>query len=203
MIFGGEKMNENTKKICNIVFRLVIFACFIMAVIMVVNMITFIMIMDKDDPKKTDEFVDAILAFTGLYQGVFYASCAAFILSILSKYKCSTAAIVVRTIFIGILTAVMAFGLKVDIAMHDVTEVLEKLKLTDLNKITKEKCIEAGITKERAEELAETLNADSAQGAVIAMSIAIFLSALIYFILTCTSLHNLLKKNKTAEEAQG
>ena len=197
MIFGGEKMNENTKKICSIIFRLVIFACFIMAVIMVVNMITFIMIMDKDDPKKTDEFVDAILAFTGLYQGVFYASCAAFILSILSKYKCSTAAIVVRTI------AVMAFGLKVDIAMHDVTEVLEKLKLTDLNKITKEKCIEAGITKERAEELAETLNADSAQGAVIAMSIAIFLSALIYFILTCTSLHNLLKKNKTAEEAQG
>ena len=43
-------MNENTRKIFNTVFRIVIFICFIMSVIMVINLISFIIIMDKDDP---------------------------------------------------------------------------------------------------------------------------------------------------------
>ena len=192
-------MNDTAKKYTNICFRLLILACLIMSVIMVVNTIQFVLIMDKDDPKLTDEFIDAILGFTGLYQVVFYAGCAALVLSLISYYRCSKAAIAVRTVFIAADTVLMAIGLKVARALHDVTEVLDKLELTDLNKITKDKCISAGLDKERAEEIAQTLNVDDAQTAVVAMTAAIFISALLYFVLTCTSLHNILKKEKDGD----
>ncbi|MBR1675571.1 MAG: hypothetical protein IJ703_11535 [Eubacterium sp.] len=191
-------MNENTRKIFNTVFRIVIFICFILSVIMVINLISFIIIMDKDDPGRINDFISAINSFTGLYKVVFIGTCAALILSIISKYRCKKKSIVFRTIFLLILTVAMVIGLKVNNALHDVTEVLDKMQITDLNKVTKQVCIDAGISPSRAEELAETLSANDSLGAVMSMTIAIFVSAILYFILTITSLHNLLKKEKTA-----
>ena len=191
-------MNENTRKIFNTVFRIVIFICFIMSVIMVINLISFIIIMDKDDPGRIDDFISAINSFTGLYKIVFIVTCAALILSVISKYRCKKKSIVFRTIFLLILTVAMVIGLKVNNALHDVTEVLDKMQITDLNKVTKQVCIDAGITPARAEELAETLSANDSLGAVMTMTIAIFVSAILYFILSITSLHNLLKKENTA-----
>ena len=191
-------MNENTRKIFNTVFRIVIFICFILSVIMVINLISFIIIMDKDDPGRINDFISAINSFTGLYKVVFIGTCAALILSIISKYRCKKKSIVFRTIFLLILTVAMVIGLKVNNALHDVTEVLDKMQITDLNKVTKQVCIDAGISPSRAEELAETLSANDSLGAVMSMTIAIFVSAILYFILTITSLHKLLKKEKTA-----
>jgi glucan phosphoethanolaminetransferase (alkaline phosphatase superfamily) len=188
-------MNENTRKIYNTVFRIVIFICFIMSVIMVINLISFIIIMDKDDPGRIDDFISAINSFTGLYKIVFIGTCAALILSIISKYRCKKKSIVFRTIFLLILTVAMVIGLKVNNALNEVTDVLDKMQITDLNKVTKQVCIDAGITPERATELAETLNANDSLGAVMSMTIAIFVSAILYFILSITSLHNLLKKD--------
>ncbi|MBQ6229830.1 MAG: hypothetical protein IJJ74_01795 [Eubacterium sp.] len=154
--------------------------------------------MDKDDPGRIDDFISAINSFIGLYKIVFIGTCAALILSVISKYRCKKKSIVFRTIFLLILTVAMVIGLKVNNTLHDVTEVLDKMQITDLNKVTKQVCIDAGITPSRAEELAETLSANDSFGAVMSMTIAIFVSAILYFILTITSLHNLLKKENTA-----
>ena len=154
--------------------------------------------MDKDDRSKTGDFISAINGFTGLYKVVFFGSCAALILSVLSNYKCKKKSIVFRTIFLLILTVAMVIGLKVNNALNEVTDVLDKMQITDLNKVTKQVCIDAGITPERAAELAETLNANDSLGAVMSMTIAIFVSAILYFILSITSLHNLLKKDNSS-----
>lgn len=190
-------MNDNTKKIINIIFRLLIFACFAMAVIMVVNIVKFALIMDKNDSAKTDEFADAIKSFATLFNCILFATIAEIVLSILAKYKCKTVSQVVRTFFLVVTASVMGLAFKVTSAFIEVSDVLEELNTTDLNKISDAKLKAAGMTADRADEISELMSKNTTP---VFLAAGMCICVLVYLILTFTSLHNLLKKNKTAEQ---
>ena len=89
-------MNDSSKKMINLVFRLLIFACFAMAIVMVVNIVKFAVIMNKNSSAEVGEFSSAVRTFATLYNGIFFATIAGVVLSILAKYKCKTVSQVVR-----------------------------------------------------------------------------------------------------------
>ena len=185
---------ENKKKLLNIIFRLIIFVCFVMAVIMVVNIVKFALIMDEDDRAKIDEFSSSIKTFATLFNCIFFATLAEIVLSILAKYKCKTVSQVTRTFFLIVTAAAMGLAFKVTSAFIEVCDVLDKLGTTNLNRISDDSLKDAGVTADRADEIAKLMSEDSTP---VFLAAGMCVCVLIYTILTFTSLHNLLKKDKS------
>ena len=68
-----------------------------------------------------------------------------------------------------------------------------------MNKLKLEDYLEGGYSMEKAEKLTELFNQENTASTIIssvAMTIAIGVCILLFFILTLTSLHNLIKKKK-------
>ena len=192
-------MNDSIKKASNALFRAVIFCMLIVSVMMTYSMINMAVIIDDNGGRVNDEAIEMLLQFASLYQGVFYGSAACIVLSILSNnYKASSSAVFFRTLILGAMTGVMFRGLG---AVKAISEIGDKfLDVSDYEDITEEMLKDAGLTEQRAEELVETLQSDSALKAILA---SLFMCAAVYFLLSCTSLHNLLKKPQKAVDCGG
>ena len=188
-------MNDSSKKMINLVFRLLIFACFAMAIVLVVNIVKFAVIMNKNSSAEVGEFSSAVRTFATLYNGIFFATIAGVVLSILAKYKCKTVSQVARTLFLAVTAAAMGLAFRVTSAFIEVCDVLDELDTTDFNSITDSKLIDVGISAERADEIAELMSKDSTP---VFLAAGMCVCVLVYLILTFTSLHNLLKKDKSA-----
>ena len=192
-------MNDSIKKASNALFRAVIFCMLIVSVMMTYSMINMAVIIDDNGGRVDDKAIEMLLQFASLYQGVFYGSAACIVLSILSNsYKASSSAVFFRTLILGAMTGVMFRGLG---AVKAISEIGDKfLDVSDYEDITEEMLKDAGLTEQRAEELVETLQSDSALKAILA---SLFMCAAVYFLLSCTSLHNLLKKPLNAANCGG
>ena len=194
-------MNDSIKKASNALFRAVIFCMLIVSVMMTYSMINMAMIIDDNGGRVNEKAVEMLLQFASLYQGVFYGSAACIVLSILSNsYKASSSAVFFRTLILGAMTGVMFRGLAAVKAISEIGDRFLKIDVSDYDDITEEMLRDAGLTEARAEELVETLQAESA---LIAILVSLFLCAAVYFLLSCTSLHNLLKKPQNAAHCGG
>ena len=194
-------MNDSIKKASNALFRAVIFCMLIVSVMMTYSMINMAVIIDDNGGRVNDEAIEMLLQFASLYQGVFYGSAACIVLSILSNsYKASSSAVFFRTLILGAVTGVMFRGLAAVKAISEIGDKFLKIDVSDYEDITEEMLHDAGLTEQRAEELVETLQAESALVAILA---SLFLCAAVYFLLSCTSLHNLLKKPQKAANCGG
>ena len=91
--------------------------------------------------------------------------------------------------------AAMGLAFRVTSAFIEVCDVLDELDTTDFNSITDSKLIDVGISAERADEIAELMSKDSTP---VFLAAGMCVCVLVYLILTFTSLHNLLKKDKSA-----
>ncbi|MBO6141297.1 MAG: hypothetical protein J6O40_05820 [Ruminococcus sp.] len=194
-------MNDSIKKASNALFRAVIFCMLIVSVMMTYSMINMAVIIDDNGGRVNGEAIEMLLQFASLYQGVFYGSAACIVLSILSNsYKASSSAVFFRTLILGSMTGVMFRGLAAVKAISEIGDKFLKIDVSDYEDITEEMLKDAGMTEARAEELVETLQAESALTAIL---VSLFMCAAVYFLLSCTSLHNLLKKPQKAVDCGG
>ncbi|MBQ6634022.1 MAG: hypothetical protein IJH80_07560 [Ruminococcus sp.] len=189
-------MNVNTKKKINIAFRALIFLCAALSALMIFSMIRFALIMDQNDNGLVGDFMSATKMFSMLYMVLFGLSIVCFFISIFGRYRCSAAGYIVRTIFIGVVVFSMGIGLQMANAMYKATKVLEEIGKVDLN-ITENDLIGAGIDPDEARRLSDILTGD---GAIVAFVVGMSLCIVVYTVLTFTSLHNLIKKDKEQKE---
>ena len=199
-------MNDSIKKGFNALFRTVIFCCLIASVMMIVNFVRAYgsAIADDEELVITKEMLITLGSLSSIYRGVFFAGIAAAVLSILSaKYKASGAAVFFRTALIASTVVFMYDGMAVSGAMVDIANVAEVIDLTefdDIEDVDEDILIDAGIDEDRAEEISEAFEDENA---VIPYILSPFLCTAVYFLLSCTSLHNLLKKTGKAADCGG
>ena len=203
-------MNDSLKKALNVLFRTVIFCLFVASVMMVVRFFgVFEDAIEEESEKLTvnKELFERLGSYASVYKGVFIAGIAAAVLSILSgRYKASGAAVFFRTIIIGSLVLSMSGGVQVCDAIVEICAVVDDIDtskyedIEDLSDMDIEILVDAGIDEDRAKELSEAFDNEDA---VIPFVLAPFSTSFFYFILTCTSLHNLLKEKPQGADCGG
>lgn len=199
-------MNDSIKKGFNAIFRTVIFCCLAASVMMIVNFVRAYgsAVVNDEELVITKEMLITLGSLSSIYRGVFFAGIGVAVLSILSsKYKASGGAVFFRTALIISTVVFMNDGMAVSGAMVDIGNVAETIDLTqydDIEDVEEDVLVEAGIDEERAEEISEAFEDENA---VIPYVLSPFLCTAVYFLLSCTSLHNLLKKTGKAANCGG
>ena len=203
-------MNDSIKKAFNALFRAALICCFIMSVVMIYKFFSIYgesITSENEHITMTKELISLMASYSSLYKGLFFTGIAAVVLSILcNKYKASAAAVFFRTVLIACTVAIMSNGVDACSALIEVNTVIENIdedyleSVEDLKDLDQEVLTDAGLTEEGADEISDALKDESA---VIAFASAPFLCSFVYFILACTSLHNLLKKTPQGANCGG
>ena len=199
-------MNDSIKKALNILFRTVIFCCFIVCIVMIKKFVDMYgdAITDDKDIKINKAFITTMGSYASLFKGLFFAGIAAVILSVVTgRFKASAAAVFFRTVLIASVLFLMSGALNVCDAIVDVSNVVEDLEIDDiddLKSIDDDILTDAGIDDDRADEMSKAFKDEDA---VVPFVITPFAAVLVYFILSMTSLHNLVKKTPQGVQCGG
>ncbi len=199
-------MNESIKKAFNVLLRTVIFCCFVMSVIMVKHFFGMYgdSITNDEDLVMTKDLLIDFGKYASLFRAVFFTSIAAAVLSVVAgKYKASGAAVFFRTALIGALIYSMSFGMAACGAIIDITDVADDIDVSayeDFEDIDEDILIDAGMDKDRAQDIDESFKSEKT---VVSFAAAPFTTTFLYFILSMTSLHNLLKKKPAGAHCGG
>ena len=194
-------MNDSIKKGFNALFRTVVICTAVAAVSMAVLFIkTAVYIADNDGEVASSDmmtFVNSTYSISGMDLGVFYASIACAVLSILSGYKCTKFTQGVRTTVFAYVVFRMAKGLSVASALRELGGYTMEFDADELKNMTNLKMADKlDIPVSVIQDVESKIDNEEA---LVAMFLALFLSAFLYGILFCTSLHNLLKKQPAAQ----
>lgn len=182
------------KKVCNIIYRILIFICCILS-----SIGAFILIdssLKAADGHKTDlELISDFNSSMIIYQIVLAATVICLILGILGRHKCSGISVFFRSVFVSGVAILMTGGIKVVHSFSTLVHIMKKLNAVSLDHYDESLLGYYGYTTEQIDAYADNL--DNEVGMIL-MIVGMICAAIVYFILTLTSVHNLVKSEKPA-----
>ncbi len=183
----------NKDKAFNTIYRIILFVCFAASVVSVYGVISIVAAENSDSYEAfSEESVNSLTAMTYGYYVVMIGSAAAVVLSIISYKSGSVVSLFFRTLSSSCIFILDFCGRSFMSVVKVMCDTLNKYGVDYLKKGPSPE--DVGLTQADIDSFKNIDNLD--ENIYVLLFMGIFLGAVLYFILSLTSLHSLFKQKK-------
>ena len=202
-------MIKDAKKL-NVLFRICIFALFVMTVISLSSLLVLVVKVTQEqdnksisDTEKLYNVLPLLKASFVLYYYIFILTLATALLSIASGYGSQNVSIVFRTIFLGLCAFLQFRGLGIARLIKLVTEALSKVSYDEIAGRSNDEIEAIFLDKGySSDEFDKIFDASNSKESTMMMLAAYALSMIVFLVLSLTSLHSLYKQLSALKSEQ-
>lgn len=177
-------------KVFNIIYRIILFLCLAASAVTVYGIITVVIADNQNDTEKT---ILGMMIMTYGYYAVVAGSAAAILFSALSYKSGSAASVFFRTVSSLDILVLDLCGVKFMSVLKKASDIILKYGIDYI--MTDPSPEEVGLTQADFDKYQNVVE-NTDDNVFVLLFIGIFLGAIIYFILSLTSLHSLFRQRK-------